>query len=266
MQKIARMKILILLIFGVMAIVAMIMIPKYIQEKQAKVIEQREKIEPIEEVEQKEVTEVQNKEREVYTQTNKIDEMGKKANNIETHEIAHEITIGDRTFNSLNEYLVLKSVSQNDVEKLREMKKIKDLTLSGDYITDISPLSDLTTLEWLTLDCEQVRHFSPLGSLVNLTHLRLDHFTSVDDFSFLCNLPNLESLDLTYTHIGNGLLSFLAQLSQLKSLDLSQNLISDPTPLYNMTNLTELNLMDNDILERDINKLRAALPNCKIYS
>jgi Leucine-rich repeat (LRR) protein len=47
-------------------------------------------------------------------------------------------------------------------------------------------------------------------------------------------------------------------------LHLSSNYFSMVTPFFSLTNLTELNLSGNPIPPDQLDRLRNALPNCKI--
>jgi len=57
----------------------------------------------------------------------------------------------------------------------------------------------------------------------------------------------------------------LAGLTALEDLDLSHNLISDISPLKELTGLKYLSLHNNPLSERDIKELKKALPNTEIY-
>ena len=55
-----------------------------------------------------------------------------------------------------------------------------------------------------------------------------------------------------------------AELKSVIKLDLRRNQISDVTPLKDLTQLTELNLWENQISKSDIKHLQEALPDCEI--
>ena len=56
----------------------------------------------------------------------------------------------------------------------------------------------------------------------------------------------------------------LEELRELVRLDLSDNQITDPTSLFRLRKLEFLNISGNPIEEKDIIRLRRAIPKCEI--
>ena len=56
----------------------------------------------------------------------------------------------------------------------------------------------------------------------------------------------------------------LSKLITLEELGLYKNDITDVTPLFGLVNLKKLELFDNPISDKDIQALKKALPNCEI--
>ena len=76
------------------------------------------------------------------------------------------------------------------------------------------------------------------------------------------SLKNLEVLRLDETKVHD--LSPLAGLENLQRLNLSETEVSDLSPLAQLKNLWLLNLIGTKVTEEQIDKLKLALPNCKI--
>jgi hypothetical protein len=102
---------------------------------------------------------------------------------------------------------------------------------------------------------------TPLASLTNLEGLRLAG-TQVSDLTPIAELTNLKELDLAITQVQD--LTPLAGLTNLKRLKLFGTRVSDVTPLAGLTNLEELVLSKTQVSNEQIDKLKQALPNCRI--
>ena len=122
---------------------------------------------------------------------------------------------------------------------------------------------DLAKIESLDLSFKWVVYdLSPLAKLPALTHLNLNG-NAVSDLSPLTHLKTLHVLGLTKNHLTD--LTPLTELPALRELHLQQNQITDPSPLGQLTNLKKLDLSVNPIPEEALEKLRQALPECKIH-
>ena len=86
--------------------------------------------------------------------------------------------------------------------------------------------------------------------------------TEVSDLSPLAELKNLEWLSLRNTQVSD--LSPLAELKNLEWLYHQNTQVSDLSPLAELKNLEELWLIGTPVSDKQVQKLRVALPNCNI--
>lgn len=123
------------------------------------------------------------------------------------------------------------------------LKKVKELHLSFEGITDLTMLAELTELEFLELGGNRVSDLTPLS---NLTKLKILYLNSN-------RISNLEPL---------------AYLKELTDLALINNLFTkstDLSPLLGMKKLERLHINQNPSLSKEeVGKVELALPECKI--
>ena len=122
-------------------------------------------------------------------------------------------------------------------ESFRE--DVTELDLSNRGLTDISALSFFKNLERVNLR----------GN--NLENIYIFQWTS-----------GIRELDLACNNISDA--TAIAYLPDLEKLDISGNKITSVSPFMTLTGLKELNLSGNDIEPAQIERLRAALPDCNI--
>lgn len=130
------------------------------------------------------------------------------------------VTIGDQNFskNETKISLSAKIISNQELAKLKELKKLECLSLSGCYVDneDVEILSELTWLKELSLPYNtDITDVSPLNKLTNLTKLSL-YNTSAEDISCLGDLKNLTSLYIDGTKVSD--LECLSSLTSLETL------------------------------------------------
>jgi len=82
-----------------------------------------------------------------------------------------------------------------DVGALGDLRRAKELDLTGNHINDLAPLANLTNLEDLLLDRNRVTDLSALTSLKNLKNLGLED-NRITDLTPLSQLKQLKSLQL----------------------------------------------------------------------
>ena len=177
-----------------------------------------------------------------------------------------EISIKGRTYSIYETelYLYYERLTPLDLVSIGYMVNLKLLDLDNNSIPDITALSRLINLEELHLDHNRISDLTPLSSLHNLEFLSL-YNNRITDISPLAGLTNLESLTLWENRITD--ISPLAGLINLEFLDLDYNDVSDLTPLFNLKNLETLYISGNrNLTEEQVNELRDALPDCRIYS
>ena len=177
----------------------------------------------------------------------------------------------------------------SDISPLAELMKLQHLDLSNNKISDISPLAGLTELRILWIKENPITDFSPLAGL-NLTDLKydvVDEPTEQTDpseawmpdaalrIAIRGEIGLLPGVPLTKDRIqavgyinlaGKGIsdITGLEFATNLRELDLSQNPITDLSPLANLITLEILHLseLSPDTLNLDISPL-ATLINLK---
>src|SRR5215472_3778504 len=132
--------------------------------------------------------------------------------------------------------------SDNDVEKLADLKTLKRLDLSFTYVTDagVQRLGQVPALEELTLDTAEALTDAAASYLRANKSLRKLVLRGVDitdvGMPYLAALTGLKSLDLSHTMVGDVGLESLPALSELEELDLGGTRITG-------TNLNFLKLL-----------------------
>lgn len=147
-----------------------------------------------------------------------------------------------------------------DLSFLKQLPALKSFTfLNEECDLDISVLGELTNLESLTLITWSITDISPLENLTNLTSLTIS--SSLNDMAPISKLTNLRTLVIPYNNCDD---SVIAPLVNLEYLDISNNKLSDVYSLYNMKNLSFIDLEGNPIPSMQIEELKHALPSCEI--
>ena len=114
------------------------------------------------------------------------------------------------------------------------------LSLGGEALGDLSALLRLNNLETLSLPRNGLSELASLAGHKKLIYLDLRHNGIVD-------------------------LAPLAEIPTLIYIYLQGNRIKDPSPLGKLPNLSYLTLVDNPVANDRREKLRKALPNCRIF-
>ena len=153
--------------------------------------------------------------------------------------------------------------SISDINFIKKLKNIKFLNLEGNEIQDISPLKSLHNLQELNLSYNVIIiEFSSLKKLEKLQILRL-YGNNISDLSFLENLKDLTHLSLMENKILE--IEFISKLKNLVTLFLTGNSIFNIKPLIHLENVKLLNLDNNPIKDcppevwqtNDIHQIRA---------
>ena len=175
------------------------------------------------------------------------------------------------------EKLTITANKANNIEVLKSLSKLKDLTINGNIHGDcLSGLTSLTRLE-MTLDDHPEIDFvsslkelkvlnvghavldcSPLKNLENLTHLEM-HGSVPIPADALAKLTALKELKLyhgfQYYHECHDMdnvyldLNTFSNMTHLTSLTLSWHNIKDASPLSSLTNLKHLDLSSNRLTD-----------------
>ncbi|MBC6139707.1 LPXTG cell wall anchor domain-containing protein [Listeria welshimeri] len=154
---------------------------------------------------------------------------------------------------NLGENLQLK-----DITALSGLTTLTNLTVGSLELSDISALSNLANLTDLWIASPKLSNISALSSLTNLESLTV-RISPISDFSPIANLINLRNLVLDQDGLKDSDLIYLNNLTKLTELSLIDNNLSDIRSLVNLTSLTSLSLDDNQI--KDISSLSGLANN-----
>lgn len=174
-------------------------------------------------------------------------------------------------FDNLTEmkFLCMKNMTLRNLSHFSNMKKVTFLELSGNSIIDLSPLEDLVNVDNLILSNNLgLTDLSPLHKMSKMIKLKLNGLTgvkndngwsktsmSVEDFTFLKYMPNLEVLESD----SNGKvkdISSICYCPKLKEAHFNDCLcLSDVTPLRLCKDLEEL-YFNNDTQIKDLSFLK----------
>ncbi|HEY8500567.1 MAG TPA: leucine-rich repeat domain-containing protein [Clostridia bacterium] len=191
-------------------------------------------------------------------------------------------------FTSLKELTVnyqenLSISALEDTETIDWLKRLENLELVADNISDISPISGLIALEWLELGYNNITDISPISMLIELEYVSLNNneqlasaealrglrkLSSVSisqintvDLNVFAGMPELKSmhlvnvenidysiltrLQLEYleTSCDDEIFQIIRQLKSLNSLRLHAYGLTDITGIEALTNLTKLDLL-----------------------
>ena len=209
-----------------------------------------------------------------------------------------KLDLGDNSIKDLTplmglkklEYLNLAGNKIDSVTALSDLKKLNELHLSRNPLKGISALSDLSSLKTLCLDFTGIKDAS-LQKLYKLDALRTllldgnEELTqsAVDELkkklpgcavSFTPVTVTLELggksfkndvTELSLVGCGISDISVLSRCTSLKKLDLSDNPITDASPLYGLSSLRELYISGTSLTPDQIAELEAKLPDCTVY-
>jgi hypothetical protein len=171
------------------------------------------------------------------------------------------ITMGN-TETILNSFRLCSDIPLQNVNSLEIRFPNDDILKNNEILAELVAGVGMQSLTYLGIsDNSQISDISPLAGLTNLRKLYLSQ-NQITDISSLAGLTNLEHLELANNQISD--LTPLAGFTNLTELYLQSNQISDISPLAGLTNLERLHLRGNPIPDRQIQELRAALPNTQI--
>lgn len=151
----------------------------------------------------------------------------------------------------LNKNNITNIVSIKGIEYLKNLHEVDIYNNKG--ITDGSPIGMLNNVEMLYMGETGISDISFLANMENLYHLQINNSSQseclIKDFGSISGLTNLRYLDLYYQSNVKDI-SFLSELRQLVSLELSHTGIKDISPLMaSKDSLTQVLLNENEILD-----------------
>ncbi|MDR1640687.1 MAG: leucine-rich repeat domain-containing protein [Clostridiales bacterium] len=159
-------------------------------------------------------------------------------------------------------YLDNMMLEDEDLIELRHMTNLRVLDLKSNNINDVSILTSIKNLDTLYLDSNPLTDISSLGDVERLGTLSLNGNPQMD-FSGISKLKRLKVLYLKENNIKD--ISVFSKLASLESLDLSGNAINEVGELANLAKLKYLDLSGNPIPKTQVESLKKALPDCRIY-
>jgi hypothetical protein len=139
-----------------------------------------------------------------------------------------------------NEAGLVGRVTQWGYDWLKEQLSLQSLKISGTNVITLDALNGAKNLRLLWLDKVSLRDFGPLSAIPKLTAL-LIHQEHLDSIDFLRSLSNLEVLSVTSTLVED--LTPLVNLKKLTRLILACPAVTDISPLTQLTELINLNLI-----------------------
>lgn len=136
-----------------------------------------------------------------------------------------------------------------DLEPLRALTGVEDLTLRSVSVPDLEPLVGMSRLRSLDIKLGGIRDLSLVDRFQHLTYLELWMVKGLSDLAFLARVPSLEELHLESLRNVTRLPSF-ATLPRLRRV-LLQNLkgLTDLSPVADAPNLELLLLVEASHLQ-----------------
>lgn len=143
------------------------------------------------------------------------------------------VTIGDQNIarDATKVTLTLDIVTNHEIEKLKELKKLESLYVYECFLDDedIKTIGELTQLKKLSISANtDVTDISPLANLTELTYLDVS-ITKVSDLSCISGLTKLETLSINNTKVSD--LSVLENFTALETLKMDYLTELDPSTL-----------------------------------
>lgn len=130
--------------------------------------------------------------------------------------------------------LVIGYAENLNLQGLKGMTHLENLSLINDGITDVSALKNLTNLQQLALGWNDIPDVSALSNMTELTSLGLWN-NSITDISSLKNLTKLQYLDVSHNQISD--ISAISGMGNLSELWVNDNQIQDLSPVTAFPNL-----------------------------
>lgn len=167
--------------------------------------------------------------------------------------------------------LSLAATDISDGAALEKLTKVEILDLGATDLTDagLKPLAQLPALRTLILRDSRFTDagLEHLAAIANLRQLDLTRNRISDKgMPALARMTQLESLTIDYGEINDKGFNQLSNLHALQALSVDSTHITDAAvaTLTQFTALRELNLYHTHVTKEALERLRSALPNCRI--
>lgn len=118
-----------------------------------------------------------------------------------------------------------------DISTFANFKKLREINLNSNSVTDLSPLENLLQLTSIRMQNNDIQSLAPLANLVALSVIDFSGSSAISDLSPLANLDSLTQIELSRCNISD--ISVLEFLPNLEQVSLTNNLVTDLTPLVN---------------------------------
>ena len=161
-----------------------------------------------------------------------------------------------------------------DLAPLAGMTQLQQLDIYGNSsnnsssgLTDLSALAGMTSLTSLRLDVGDVRDFSVLAGMTQLQELRVYGNAMIEDISFLRNLTELRTLNMSGSYEGNPVQKDLTALSGLVKLtDLRLDVpIADFHGLERLVNLRAMRMYGGNSTYTNVDALAGLTELTSLY-
>lgn len=150
----------------------------------------------------------------------------------------------------------IEAASISDLEGLQYFTDIVYLYAGGNNLKNLEPLSELTCLGMLDISNNSIKGKSfekalnEMGRIKKLSSIYLDNdgLTNIKFLGKIGNVDNYTEISMSDNKVND--ISILKGATSLETLDLSNNRITDVTPLKNLDKLTwSIDLRDNCIID-----------------
>ena len=146
---------------------------------------------------------------------------------------------------NLKSLIIRNGQALDNIEPLKNLVNLEELSIEFKTIVDISPIKDLVKLKKLCLIGNRVSDLTPLKKLINLEELDLSNNSILSNIEPIGNLTNLKKLYLDTNRIKN--VDALKPLKSLIRLTLDWNNITDISSLEDMKELEYFSATNNQI-------------------
>ncbi len=162
-------------------------------------------------------------------------------------------------------YLFLRFHSSLGINDFRSLRKLNALQAVGIRVYsdfDLGVLEQSTGLKWFSCDYGPCSNFGVIRRWANLRSLRLAWSHALDDISFVTATPELRELDLSGSRVSN--LDPVAGLLHLTTLRATATAVVKLPDDPRLPALRQLFLLATEVPAPEVERLRAALPQCRV--